>query len=599
MSLFSHVKKVKILFMRKEGSVSGRRLKFRCESASKKCILKPAVIPFENDIFRCSAAKLLIVFSVLFIIILTFYVISNEKRKTEENAIINDINSLKLFKYSKKTLYSDLQILLDLSEKKYSDSFKGFIYERISFVYRCMGENLNYYTYLGKALYYLEKSKNYQTMLNLYIDLIDYQYIPNGNYDLVQQILYKIDEIEKEEGITEARIKTSVYRIKGDLAYHSGKYELASQMYDISKKTANEAVSYIRDFFLPIVSVHEARNLIELGKYEEAEYKIRDLIQENQSFDNYDYPFGDVIIKLIVIPLEQVKCCLNAHSADYENLKVSIEKLVDYAYKQSFERMALITLQKLKNDYQLPDYVNDNIQKKIENLYSVIYLKNSKSYTDFCSSQINSTVLSLEEAAYIKAEEKRSIVLITSLSIAIIVLGFLYVKIKRKSYMDDLTGIYNRRYLSRKILKNEKRQISYSVIMLDIDDFKHINDTYGHDAGDIVLHNIGEILSYRSRPKKIEAFRYGGEEFALIIYETESLSPLSIAESVRREIMEQDWYFNELVTVSIGVADKSNTEKDLSILKQADIFLYHAKKHGKNQVCNGINSIYSKANDKL
>lgn len=529
---------------------------------------------------------LFIIFTVLFIMVPVFCVISREQRKAEENAIINDINSLQLLKYSKKTLYSDLQTLQDLSEKRYSDSFKGFIYERISFVYRCMGQNLNYYTYVGKALYYLEKSKNYQTMLNLYIDLIDYQYIPNGNYDLVQQVLYKIDEIEKKEGITESRIKTTVYRIKGDFAYYTGKYELASQMYEISEETAEDAVSYIRDFFLPITTAHEARNLIELKRYEEAESKIMELVQENQSFENY--PFGEVVIKLMSIPLEQVKCCLYANSADYENLKNSIEKLVDYAYTNSFERLALLTLQKIKKEYKLPDDVNDNIQKKIENLYSIIYLKNSKNYTDFCSSQINSTVSSLEEETFIKNEEKRSIVLIASLSIVIIVLGIICVKIKRKSYMDDLTGIYNRRYLSKKISRNEKRKISYSVIMLDIDDFKHINDTYGHDVGDIVLHNIGEILSYRSRPKKIEAFRYGGEEFTLIIYDTEILSPLSIAESIRREIMEQKWHFNETVTVSIGVADKSSMEKDLSILKQADLFLYYAKKHGKNQVYNGI-----------
>ena len=125
--------------------------------------------------------------------------------------------------------------------------------------------------------------------------------------------------------------------------------------------------------------------------------------------------------------------------------------------------------------------------------------------------------------------------------------------------------------------------------MLDIDDFKVINDTYGHDAGDIVLQTIGEILNYRCREKTIEAFRYGGEEFALLIYAGELLSPLAIAENIRHEIVAQKWQFDETITVSIGVADKTNTEKDMSIIKQADIFLYYAKKHGKNQVCSGIN----------
>ena len=538
---------------------------------------------FRRRIIKISIAVLLFVFVAFHI----FYILAARQRKNEEIKITKDINSLELVKYKEDTLYSDLQTLLAISEKKHSDAFKGFIYERISFIYKCLGDDLNYYTSLGKAVYYLEKGKNFQTMLNLYADLIDYQYLPNGNYDLAEQILLKIEDIEQSEGIQEPRMQTTIYRIKGDLAYYEKNYELAAQMYETSEQIINDKGHL--GFFLPIAIIHKARNLIELGRYGEAESVLKVIIQNEGQFNNTDYSFEDVVSKLMAIPLYQAECCLYAHNQNYDKLKFCIEELIDHAYKHSFERMALTTLQKVAAEYDLSPEMSGVVQKKIESLYSVIYIKDSKTYTELCNSQINSTVLSLQEDEFMRLEKQSNIILIFSLTALCIVLALLYVQIKRRSYMDELTGIYNRRYLTKKLALNEKRHIPYSVLMLDIDDFKVINDTYGHDAGDIVLQTIGEILNYRCREKTIEAFRYGGEEFALLIYAGELLSPLAIAENIRHEIVAQKWQFDETITVSIGVADKTNTEKDMSIIKQADIFLYYAKKHGKNQVCSGIN----------
>ncbi len=539
---------------------------------------------FRNRIIKISAAVFFLVIAALAV----FHLISDQRRSKEESKIINDINSLKLVKYKDETVYSDLQILLELSSKKYSDSFLGFINERISFLYKSMGDDLHYYTSLGKALYYLEKSRNFQTMLNLYADLIDYQYIPNGNYDLAEQVLLKIENIERNEGIEEARMKTTIYRIKGDIAYYNQNYASASEMYAVAAQVIHESDKPVLSFFLPIAEVHEARNLIELGKFSEAEKLLEKYIEIEGHGGTQSYPFEDVVIKLCTIPLYQAACCIYAHNGDYENLKTCIERLIDYSYKQTFERMALITLLKLKTEYGLPPELENFIQKKLDSLYSVIYLQDSKSYTDMCNSQINSTISLLEEAESIRTEKKRSCIIFCSFGLLCIALALLAFKIKQKSYIDELTGTFNRRYLNKKLARNEKHHIPYSVIMLDIDDFKHVNDTYGHDTGDIVLKSIGEILNYRCRPKKIEAFRYGGEEFVLLIYADEILSPAVIAENIRHEVMAQKWHFNETVTVSLGVADKSTTEEGLSIIKQADIFLYYAKRHGKNQVCAGI-----------
>ncbi len=539
---------------------------------------------FRNRIIKISIA----VFLVICITVPVFYLISEQQRIKEEIKITNDINSLKLVKYKAETAYADLQMLQALASKNYSDSFLGFLYERMSFIYRSKGDNMYYYTSVGKALYYLEKSKNFQTMLNLYADLIDYQYIPNGNYDLAEQVLQKIEDIELNEGIKEPRMQTTIYPIKGDLAYYEKNYELAAQMYETSEQIIEDKGKRLLAFFLPITLIHKARNLIELGEYEEAQSLLEELVKNKEKYNSTDYSFKDVVNKLMVIPLYQAQCCIYAHNAEYAKLKVCIEKLIDHAYRQSFEGMALATLQKLNREYTLPPELENSIHIKIETLYSVIYLKDSRSYAALCNSQINSAIFLLEEKEFVKAERRSTVIMLCSFVFVCIVFAFVAYKIKQKSYIDELTGIYNRRYLTKKLALNEKRHIQYSVLMLDIDDFKIINDTYGHDAGDIVLQTIGEILNYRCREKTIEAFRYGGEEFALLIYEDELLSPVAVAENIRHEIVAQKWHFNKTVTVSIGVADKTTTEKDMSIIKQADIFLYYAKKHGKNQVCSGI-----------
>ena len=539
---------------------------------------------FRNRIIKISIA----VFLVICITIPFFYLISEQQRIKEEIKITNDINKLKLVKYKAETVYADLNILQELASKNYSDSFLGFIYERMSFIYRSNGDNMHYYTSVGKALYYLEKSKNFQTMLNLYADLIDYQYIPNSNYDLAEQILQKIEKIEISEGIKEPRMQTTIYRIKGDLAYYEKNYVLAAQMYETSEQIIKDKGKRVLDFFLSITLIHKARNMIELGEYDEAQALLEELIKDNEKYSNADYSFKDVVNKLMVIPLYQVQCFIYAHNAEYDKLKVCIEKLIDNAYRQSFEGVALATLQKLNREYALPLELENSIHIKIETLYSVIYLKDSRSYAALCNSQINSAIFLLEEKEFIKAERRSTAIMLCSFVFVCIVFAFVAYKIKQKSYIDELTGIYNRRYLTKKLAFNEKRHIPYSVLMLDIDDFKVINDTYGHDAGDIVLQIIGEILNYRCREKTVEAFRYGGEEFALLIYENELLSPVAVAENIRHEIVAQKWHFNKTVTVSIGVADKTTTEEGLSIIKQADIFLYYAKKHGKNQVCSGI-----------
>lgn len=163
------------------------------------------------------------------------------------------------------------------------------------------------------------------------------------------------------------------------------------------------------------------------------------------------------------------------------------------------------------------------------------------------------------------------------------------------SYLDSLTGIANQRYFDEFIVEEWKRAMRnttpLSLVFVDIDNFKHYNDIYGHQAGDACLSKIAKAL-HRSvkRPGDLVA-RYGGEEFVAVLPETDADGAISVAEAIRSgvialEIPHTDSMANNSVSVSIGVATAlpdSNSAHDALIAK-ANKALYRAKNEGRNRV---------------
>lgn len=154
--------------------------------------------------------------------------------------------------------------------------------------------------------------------------------------------------------------------------------------------------------------------------------------------------------------------------------------------------------------------------------------------------------------------------------------------------IDDLTQLYNRRFFWELARKEENRYIrykrDYSVIILDIDDFKMINDTYGHDIGDTVLKEISKSVKSNIRKSDILA-RFGGEEFIILLPETEKNGAKAVAEKIRQSINDKQFtYFKLHITVSLGVSSRTEANDLEETIKVADNRLYKAKNSGKNKV---------------
>jgi diguanylate cyclase (GGDEF)-like protein len=163
-------------------------------------------------------------------------------------------------------------------------------------------------------------------------------------------------------------------------------------------------------------------------------------------------------------------------------------------------------------------------------------------------------------------------------------------RVKQLAYLDGLTGIFNRRFFEMRIMEEIERARRYktgmAVIMADIDEFKRLNDEFGHVLGDEVLRQVCSVFHQQLRKVDVVC-RYGGEEFGILLAQVNGQQALAVAEKLRK--MVECWQFPGVprtVTISAGAATfpEHGTSRD-ALVKAADSALYNAKQTGRNRVC--------------
>lgn len=175
--------------------------------------------------------------------------------------------------------------------------------------------------------------------------------------------------------------------------------------------------------------------------------------------------------------------------------------------------------------------------------------------------------------------------------------------LERENTTDELMGIYNRRFFDRRLQEEFVRSIRYrqplSLLMVDIDHFKKVNDRWGHQVGDLVLQSFAELTKNCVRESDVVC-RYGGEELAIILPHTTPDAAMLLAQRLRCQIEKTEMMTEDLspdhqavrVTASLGMStlilEMENVE---DLLRQADMALYHAKQHGRNMAiaCQELN----------
>ncbi len=164
---------------------------------------------------------------------------------------------------------------------------------------------------------------------------------------------------------------------------------------------------------------------------------------------------------------------------------------------------------------------------------------------------------------------------------------FLYKEIEKMAVTDSLTGLYNHKYICDQIYNlagsPDRDKIRFSIMLLDIDHFKSVNDTYGHQMGDIVLTAISDQLE-EDFPSKAVCGRYGGEEFLVVFPDKNLIMLLKLQKVSEKEYIKRKFGESGFsITVSAGVAEFKG-ENGTDLIKKADDYLYKAKKNGRNKV---------------
>ncbi|MFC1843269.1 diguanylate cyclase [Thermodesulfobacteriota bacterium] len=167
----------------------------------------------------------------------------------------------------------------------------------------------------------------------------------------------------------------------------------------------------------------------------------------------------------------------------------------------------------------------------------------------------------------------------------------LFEKATKSSTFDNLTGLLNRNTfdetLHREVSRAKRHDSSLTLLFIDLDDFKNVNDTFGHLAGDEVLKKVAHLIMVEKRSEDIAA-RYGGEEIALLLPETSKADGWLIGERIRKKVEEIQIPYEDQnihITLSGGIASfPIDASDDLTLLKSADLAMYRAKSFGKNNI---------------
>ncbi len=315
--------------------------------------------------------------------------------------------------------------------------------------------------------------------------------------------------------------------------------------------------------------------------------KIGELVAEITDYQKIMENLGDLLSNLLdysffsIITFEEAKVDVNTivketiSSTYYERIRNDIIQKISKTEKSDIREYII------GDNYFIDSNSDDNFPK--DHIHIKIIGKNK---------EVSGIILlgSTKQKKF-STEEKNMLQTISNYSFLVVQSAKLYATVQKLSIIDPLTQLYNHGFIIKRLEEEFKQAERYgrelSIIMADIDFFKKVNDTYGHQTGDYVLKIVARIMQESVREIDIVG-RYGGEEFLLILPETGKKNTRIIAERIRQRIENQK--FSQFlsafsITISLGVAEYEKKLKLPSeLIKKADTALYKAKEEGRNRV---------------
>ena len=525
--------------------------------------------------------KIIIVISMIAIVTVVCLILVRPYKKTvaqrtHERIVSYIDNDLSYEEESYDKYITDITQLMELPY--ITDYDKGHLYERIAQIYKFRGDTINFYHTLGSALYYLDRSEDKSIAVNIYEDIAIY-YLTDCNIEQAKVYVNKALALCPLEDIQDPQVRSYAYRMQAIMMIHDGKLDDAKQMMDVSTSILSDNTDAMwHDSYVAINDMVYAAIAYSEGRYDDASA----LLEKHKDSEFFSTPvYADITTRDFSLPYYDVACKLAAKEGDDSLLLQLLTEYKTASEKFGYLKKEQNILLEISNgNYTLDEKTNEEINNRILDNYETIVKTQSNDYAALISEPLENGINEQAELnASLKAERHKNKLRLLDVFIALVIL-LIIIAIVSYSLRDPLTGTGNRRKLKYCILPGLLIHKNVSFIMMDIDNFKRVNDTYGHDKGDEVLKRLGVLLKLMHNHKN-KAFRYGGEEFVMIIYDNDPSMALRIAENIRRDFQWQKWDFMDGVTISLGV---STGRLSQATLVEADKNLYYSKEHGKNAV---------------
>ncbi|SEL50164.1 diguanylate cyclase (GGDEF) domain-containing protein [Butyrivibrio sp. ob235] len=481
-----------------------------------------------------------------------------------------------------------------INNRHFSNEDLGRLYEKASLIYMQKGETMSYYRYLGYALYYLEQSEDKDYTVNIYLDLANF-FLNNYTEDSARKMIAEAKKVEAFENIEDIQIKSYAYRMLGIMAILDEDYEAAENYLKESQKIVDTSHTNIyEETYSAINDTWLARVYVDTGRYEECQEKL-------DKWDGHDMFTTDVyrqiMLRDLIVPYYQIECYLSAAETLKDSDKLSKEELeqrevevgehldqfIELCEENGYQKAELSTILRLQTDYPpTSDEVRFRLYGILNRLYTDLFDNQNISYSNVIDNMVSDSKAEMtRDEQYRRQYVKRLQIIIGSMIVVGIII-LIFIILLLNSRIDALTRLFNRKTFNHDYNRAKRRNQIFSIIMIDIDDFKQINDSYGHINGDIVLGRMGQLMQ-REITADVHCYRYGGEEFVLLLDKKAVPYAEAVANRLRLYMEQQTWMFTEdqKITLSIGVATGSGKD---DVLKNADDSLYFSKENGKNRV---------------
>ncbi|MBY2475275.1 GGDEF domain-containing protein [Clostridioides difficile] len=461
-----------------------------------------------------------------------------------------------------------------MTDEKLSDECRFNIEKRLASVY-IMDNNYSRAVDLTvKSIKLAEKLDDNYEKARLDVDLASIL-LKVGGYETGEKLIRDSFDIDIDEGEKNGMVRLYALINLSEIYVELGEYDKAiktsSRVKDYKKfvkiddyndfeiiASIMQANAYVGKNNIP-----KARTLLERADY---------LIKSDKSVHILD---KDMYYYMAMGNLEYKNENYNSATDNYKNS-------LEICDKRNLTQEKIKNLNKILNIYEKQGNVNavNKYQKILISEY-----KENKRIRDSETSFYIIDKVSNESALFekTKKEIKYYKILFTVIIIAILGSTFLYNRLKyfkAQNLHDGLTNVYNRKSFDIMYEKYRDKDDNFALVMIDIDNFKLINDNYGHKFGDVVIKGITNTICVMLEQED-KVFRYGGEEFSVLIRNKSGEEVVNIIDNIRIAIANKKWGEDVTVTISAGIAHISDSK---NVLEEADKNLYKAKQLGRNKV---------------